>query len=221
MSMLTYVLPGIIEIVSLSAALKLECKRYTDGDLAENGLISNTLEFKDKLHMETRELNETIRILGASNKELLNCCSDIARRIDGQANRISIGLQQPLNIQEVMNGLQEVDAHLQILGNTLCAHYDEMASRREKDSLLIECYKKVFQAVKRHPIPIFETDLEEYAQICTGVTIEYARDERFSFNRKMLQFPGIVLCIMGMIDARGRDRLLSSAREYVDKIRLR
>jgi len=216
MSILTFLLPMITDIVSLYSNIKLECSKHQQGNIEEEHLIESVREMKEPLVRKTQELVETVKVLGAGNGELVRGCLDLSRRINSQSRRIRNALEPPVNFNEALQGLEEVNSHISILGSTLCSHYDEMAAKWEKENILVGCYKRTFQSIRSHPPPVFESEIEEYSEIVDTIRIEYPepRNERLSLNRKILRFPGIVPFLMSLVDARKRNRLLDLIKEY-------
>jgi len=222
MSVLSFILPKITDIVSLFSNIKLECSKYQQGNVEAEDLIESVSEMKETLVRKTQELFETVKVLGAGKGELVKSCLDSSRRIDGQSHRIRNALGTTFNFNEVIQGLEEINSHISILGNILCSHYDEMAVKLEKENILVECHKKTFESIRNNPPPVFESDIEEYSEIVDAITIEYSEpeNERLSLNRRILRFPGVVPFLMSLVDTRKRIRLIGLIKEYSEDDRL-
>jgi len=222
MSVLSFILPKITDIISLYSNIKLECSKYQQGNVGEVDLIQSISEMRETLVRKTQELVETVRVLGAGNGELVRRCLDSSRRIDSQSHRIRNALGTTFNFNEAIQGLEEINSHISILGSTLCSHYDEMAVKWEKENILVECHKKTFESIRNSPPPVFESDIEEYSEIVDAITIEYpeTENERLSLNRRILQFPGVVPFLMSLADTRKRIRLIDLIKEYNEDDRL-
>jgi len=222
MSVLSFILPKITDIISLYSNIKFECSKHQQGIVGKADLIQSISEMKETLVRKTHDLVETVKVLGAGNGELVRRCLDSARRIESQSQRIRNALGTTFNFDEAIQGLEEVNSHISILGSTLCSHYDDMAVKLEKESTLVECYKKTFESIRNSPPPVFESDIEEYSEIVDAITIEYPEpeNERLSLNRRILQFPGVVPFLMSLADTRKRIRLIDLIKEYSEDDRL-
>lgn len=213
---LASILPQLIDIVSLYSNIRLECEKFRNGNIDENELIQSTGETKKRLVIKTNELVRTIEILGKSDEDLTRECSNLSQKIDNQAGRISHWLQPSLDINQVMSGISEIESNTSLLGKALCSHYDRMAANFEKEKILADCHAKVFQSIWNHPVPVFETEIEEYSEVIDGISVSYPEsdDERFSLNRRILQFPGVFNFIMSLERAEKRNHLLRLIKEY-------
>ena len=217
MSMLTFILPEITDIVALYSNIKLECGKFGDGEIEEADLVRSTKETADRLVRKANKLVETMRILAKYYEDLTNDCSPFSDRIANHAGRISHWLEPShLDINHVLRGIEEIESSISLLEKTLCSHYDRMAVDFEKEKTLAECHKKVFRLIRDHPIPVFETEIEEYSEVVDGLKVSYPdpEDERFSLNRKILRFPGVSNFLMSLEIADSRNYFLKLVAEY-------
>ena len=217
MSTLTFIFPEVIDIVSLYSTIKRECERLSHGEIQQHDLIQSTSEIKDRLDRKTKKLFETIEILGKSNEKLTRDCLNLSKKITDKAGRISYWLDPShLDINHILTGIEEIESSISLLGNVLCSHYDRMATDFKKEKMLSSCYEKVFASIRNHPLPVFESEIEEYSEIAEGITVSYPepKNERFTLNRKILEFPGVFNFLMSLENADKRNRLIKLIEEY-------
>jgi len=175
--MLTLILPKLFEIVSLNSNMRLEFEKFTAGDIEEKEVIQTTHEIKDGLLRRSEELLEITRMLH-DNDEFTRACQDLSSGIRQQASRISNGLSSPVNVNEVSEGIRQIDSKLLTLESRLCSHYDEIAANKEREQIMAKCYEKALHSLRKHPPPIFEEHIEEYKNVIEGIDIVYSEDER-------------------------------------------
>lgn len=214
--MLTSIFPQLIDIVSLYSNIRQECEKFRNGSIDENELIRSTSEIKSRLTRKTEELVRIINILGKSNEILTKECSGILTKINKQAGRISHGLRSSPDISEVLQGINEIESNTTLLGKALCSHYDQIAANLEKEKILVDCYEKVFRSIQNRPLPVLETEIEEYSEVIDKILVCHpeSEHERFSLNRRILQFPGVFSFIMSLVSADKRNHLLRLIKEY-------
>lgn len=214
MSLFSYVLPKLLKINSLHSNISFELRKFNRRDIDEPGLIQNTLEMRASLLGESAELHSTLKILGPRTPSEIRDILGLARRIESQALRVSHALELPLDDNEALLGLAEIYSNVSLLGNTFCSKYDEMATNRERDRTLVQCYEKMYQSLERNPFPFFEIDISEYNEVIDNVSIEYSQNTHSTINKKMVKFPGIISVLSGFLEVTKRHRFLRLIREY-------
>ena len=215
--MLAFVLPEIIDIVSLCSNIKVECERFRDGKIKEANLSQNTRETVDRLVQKAKKLVETMNVLAKHYEDLINDCSPFSDRIANHASGISHWLEPSnLEINEVFKSIAEIESGISLLEKALCSHYDRMAMAFEREKMLADCHKRVFQSIRKHPHPIFETEIDEYSEVVDELSVSYpeSEDERFSLNRKILRFPGVFDLLMSLEIVDDRNHLLRLIARY-------
>jgi hypothetical protein len=212
--MLTLILPRLVDIASTSSNIKLVFDKFAGQIIDEPELVQDTKEMKKNLVTRAKQLVEVISVI-SSGDELAKTCLELAKKIETQSGRISRSLcSTPVNSPEVSDGIDQINRALVLMESRLCSYYDETAATKERERLMMECYKKALDSIRRCAPPIFEDNFDEYKQVAEGINIEYSQDGRSSLNRKMSNLPGIIPFLTSLENIPKRNRLLNLIKEY-------
>jgi len=213
MSLLPLSFYTLLELKELQTIVKFQLNMYKKGELSEEKLKKDLQEIIKNLAIKSKSYKETLQILQNQKDELASNCEKISIKIESQTSRIAYNIN-PFCYDEIYTGILEIESYIHIINEIILAYYSKISIEKEKDNILLECYKKYWEIIHETHIPLFEKEIDEYSEIIDGVTIINNDDQRKQLSEKMIKFPGMLTFINGFTSTERKYIVLNILKTY-------